>query len=273
VDAVLSTVDFAAVGDAILYTITVRNTGNVVLAAPQLTDPSAALLGCSPSLPLATLPSGASIVCTASHTATQADLDAGRVVNIAHASASAPDSTTVTADSPEVVTPARQHPGLVLAKLATLADRNGNAVGNPGEDIAYVLTARNDGNVTLRGVAVSDPMFPNLTCERQQPTDLAPGESYRCQGTHTIAAADVVNGTVVNTATASGASECSPGVVCEATVSDHAEAKIDAIPGSLPRTGIDTWRELRIATSLLLIGLFLLQRPIRRRREAEGTAT
>jgi hypothetical protein len=115
-------------------------------------------------------------------------------------------------------------------------------------------------------VAIVDPMFPTLACGRPQPADLPPGASYACTGTHTITAADVVDGRVRNTATAAGNSECSPGVVCSATVSDRAEAAIDATAAPLPRTGADVVRQLLLAGALSAFGLLVLLVPVARRR-------
>ncbi|MEZ4663484.1 MAG: hypothetical protein R2911_38570 [Caldilineaceae bacterium] len=38
----------------------------------------------------------------------------------------------------------------------------------------YTLTALNDGNGTLTGVAISDPKLGTLTCNPAQPATLAP---------------------------------------------------------------------------------------------------
>ena len=263
----------AAVGDVVPYTITVQNTGNVALSPVKIVDENATFGSCIPALPIATLASGAIVTCAATHTVTQADIDAGKVVNVAKATGTVPGAPAVSAGSPAVETPVRQLPNLVLAKTASLKDDNGNGTGNVGETVSYVLTARNGGNVTLRGVAVVDAMFPNLACDRPQPTDLAPGASYACHGAHLIVAGDVVNGKVLNTATASGNSECSPGVVCTATVSDHAEAAVDAAPAALPRTGANVLRQLTLAAAFSVLGLLVLLAPLGRRRRGDDDAT
>ena len=67
---------YDSVGDVIHYTIVATNTGNTTLAAVTVTDPDVSNLLCTPAngSPLAP---GASMNCTASHTVTQADIDAG----------------------------------------------------------------------------------------------------------------------------------------------------------------------------------------------------
>ena len=88
---------YDAVGDVIHYTIVATNTGNTTLAAVTVTDPNAvAGLACTPAngSPLAP---GASMTCTASHTVTQADIDAGHFQH-------RPVSTTVPVVRPRRVT-------------------------------------------------------------------------------------------------------------------------------------------------------------------------
>ena len=78
---------------------------------------------------------------------------------------------------------------------------------------------------------------------------------------------------MLNTASASGNSECSPGVVCSATVSDHAEAAVDAAPAALPRTGANVLRQLTLAAALSVLGLLVLLAPLGRRRRSDDDAT
>ncbi len=83
----------------ISYGYVVTNTGNVTLPGPfSVSDDKATDESCPAT---ATLAPGASITCTASYTITQADIDAGSVVNVASATngtvTSPPDTETVTA--------------------------------------------------------------------------------------------------------------------------------------------------------------------------------
>ena len=89
---------------------------------------------------------GASITCTASHTITQADLDAGSITNVATASSGALASNQDTATVNAV-----QSPVLRVVKSST-------PVGDGcGQVVPYTFTVTNTGNVTLTGVTVSDP--------------------------------------------------------------------------------------------------------------------
>ncbi|MDP5100398.1 MAG: hypothetical protein NWQ09_03650, partial [Nonlabens sp.] len=68
---------FNAAGNTITYNVTVRNTGNTTITNIALTDPNATLSQTS----IATLPVGGSVTLTATHIITQAELNAGFVLN------------------------------------------------------------------------------------------------------------------------------------------------------------------------------------------------
>ena len=110
-----STGPYAAVGDIISYSITVTNTGNQTLTGVSITDVGVgailrgvggAQVACSPAIP-ATLVPGASVVCTAIHTVTQADIDAGGYTNIAVG-----DSDQTAPGTDEATVPSAPHPAL-----------------------------------------------------------------------------------------------------------------------------------------------------------------
>ena len=187
----------ADVGDEIDYTLTATNAGNVTLTGVTVTDPKLGTLVCVPPQP-ATLAPGAQIVCTATYTLTQADLNSGQVQNIAttDSTETPPAQTTETVQLP-------QAPALAISKSGTL-DMTVVAPANeadPGDEVNYTLTATNTGNVTLTGVTISDPKLGTLVCTPSQPATLASGAQIVCTGTYTLTQADLDNGQVVNTAT------------------------------------------------------------------------
>ena len=210
-----TTVTYAAVGDVIDYTITVTNTGNVTLTDVDVTDPNAdpGSIVCVPATPL-TLAPGASTTCDATHTVTQADLDAGSVVNIATSAGQpptppgGPTPPVVTNPSNPVTVPATPAPALTTVKSSTTV-----TYAAVGDVIDYTITVTNTGNVTLTDVDVTDPLADpgSIVCVPAAPLTLAPGASTTCDATHTVTQADLDAGSVVNIATSTGQPPTPPG--------------------------------------------------------------
>nr|WP_255433562.1 choice-of-anchor K domain-containing protein [Tessaracoccus sp. MC1865] len=198
-DADVATYD--AVGDVITYTFVATNTGNVTLSNVTISDPLPGMseLTCVPVQP-ATLAPGATMTCTAAYAATQADLDAGSVYNLATTEGTPPAGEPVTDTDDETVTAAVE-PAILLVKTADVESYD--AVGDV---ITYTFVATNTGNVTLTNVTITDPLpnLSDLTCVPAQPTTLAPGESFECSAIYTVTQADLDNGSVDNTATTTG---------------------------------------------------------------------
>ena len=112
-DKTTTTLDYDSVGDIINYSYKVTNSGNVPLTPPYAVSDNKTTVSC-PQTPNPLLP-GAFITCTATYTVTQADLDAGQVVNIASASAMF-GQTPVTSNTDTVNVPALLGPELTLDK-------------------------------------------------------------------------------------------------------------------------------------------------------------
>src|SRR5690606_31277636 len=87
---------YSAEGEVIEYTIIVTNTGNVTLTNVQVTDDNADVTNVGT---ISELEVGQSETFTASHTITQADLDAGVVYNVATATGKDPKDRDVTGKS------------------------------------------------------------------------------------------------------------------------------------------------------------------------------
>ena len=84
------TTEFTAVGDTLDYEYLVTNSGNTTItSALTISDDQITIVNC-PALPAGGLLPGASVTCTATDVVTQADLDAGQIVN----TASVTDGTT-----------------------------------------------------------------------------------------------------------------------------------------------------------------------------------
>ncbi|NLV46054.1 MAG: DUF11 domain-containing protein, partial [Candidatus Hydrogenedentes bacterium] len=90
---------YSAVNDVITYTIVVENTGNVTLSNINVTDPLAGL-----NEAIVSLAPGASESYTPTYAITQADLDAGSVVNTASAAGVGPNEEPVSGSDSATVT-------------------------------------------------------------------------------------------------------------------------------------------------------------------------
>jgi uncharacterized repeat protein (TIGR01451 family) len=179
---------YAAVGDVIDYDYLVTNTGNVSLDGPVSVTDDKVNVTCPG---VGEFDPGEQVTCSASHTITQADIDAGSITNTASASA---DGTTSPDDAATVT--AVVGPGLSLVKTATPSSYQ--AVGDA---IAYEYLVTNTGNVTLAGpVTVSDDKV-TVTCPST--ADLDPGDQMTCTASYTITQADIDAGSITNVATAS----------------------------------------------------------------------
>ena len=210
-------------GDTITYTITATNTGNVSLSAISLTDSlgdADASLACVPPEAFDLAP-GASSTCTATHTVTQAEVDAGEVTNVASAIGTDPSGNRITDDSDDpddpsdvdpdgdgepddpTVTSLAQTPGLAVLKADAL-----NGTGAAGDTVDYTIVIINTGTVTIDNVTVSDSLADAdaaLDCSPTVvPATVAPGASFTCTTTHTVTQAEVDAGRVINAATAAG---------------------------------------------------------------------
>ena len=104
-----------------------------------------------------------SMTCTASHTITQADIDAGSYLNTSCVDAT---GATQACDSEDV--PAVQSPALSIEKSVSSVDGDTTPpfqVDAAGDVISYSVLVTNTGNETLTGVSVSDPRIANLDCD------------------------------------------------------------------------------------------------------------
>ena len=197
------------VGDVITYTFAVTNTGNTSLTNVVVTDPMVGLT--ITGNPIATLAVGASnATIKGTYTITQADIDAGKVVNTALATAQDPKENDVTDISGTSVdnntstdTPLTQKGSIVLVKKGVFADTNNDGFAQAGEKINYSFTITNTGNVTVTNIAIVDPM-PGLTITNSPIASLLAGANATVTGTYILTQADVDGGKVTNSALATG---------------------------------------------------------------------
>ena len=189
-----ATLPVTAVGQVLTYTFSVENTGNQTVSNIVVTDPLIPAVNCT----IATLaPAATDATCTGTYTVKQSDVDAGAIANTALASGSSPQGNPVTDDDTLVTPMPAALPSLTITKTPSLT-----SFDTPGDVIGYVFAVTNTGNVTLSNITVTDPLIPALSCSI---ASLAPGATNStCSGTYATNQTDLNNGSVPNTATASG---------------------------------------------------------------------
>ncbi|MCF6279166.1 MAG: Ig-like domain-containing protein [Flavobacteriaceae bacterium] len=206
------------VGDIITYAFTVTNTGNVTINNLMIDDATIGVTGLA--VVSGTLLPGQTGIASYDYAITQADIDAGGITNTATVTGQDPDGNDVvdTSDDPadlndddpnndgdpdDPTITNLNNPMLSIEKTGMIVDTNGNGiVGDPGDDINYVFTVTNTGNVDLTGITVSDPLFTVVG----GPIDLVTGanDTTTFTGTYTITGADTLAGEVINVAVATG---------------------------------------------------------------------
>jgi uncharacterized repeat protein (TIGR01451 family) len=187
--------NFSAPGTTITYLYLIVNTGNVTLHPVTLTDSRLGPITC----PVDTLAPLRLTVCTARYTTTQADVDGAGITNTGTATGTAPNGSTVSDDATLTIRPVH-NPAISLVKTASVP-----SFAEVGTPITYRYVVTNTGNVTLNPVTVTDPLpgLSRITCATAVPV-LAPGRSTVCLATYTTTQADLNNGHIANTGTATG---------------------------------------------------------------------
>jgi uncharacterized repeat protein (TIGR01451 family) len=183
---------FKALGETIVYRYTVKNDGTVTLNTVTLTDDRLGpVAGCDAE----TLAPGARTECTAAHAIDVADLEAGSIVNTATAESKTPSGETVKNTATDIVR-ADTTPALSMVKSASPSVFTG-----AGQTITYTFRVSNIGATPIGNIAIADPLsgLSPIVCPA---TSLAIAASMSCTATYTTTMADVVLGTLANTATA-----------------------------------------------------------------------
>lgn len=172
-----------------------------------------------------------------------------------------------------------------------------SAVGNT---ISYDFLVTNTGNVTLDGIIVNDtetaPATPaNLSAVDCPDSSLAPKASETCTATYTVTQSDVENGSVTDSATASGTPPVGAAVVSPASTLTLLAAPVSKVvtseqsggaavtssggavtpgTGSLAFTGFGpalVWTGV-VGAALITMGGLLLAAEVPRRRQRRGAA-
>ena len=201
---------FDAVGDVVSFRMRVTNSGNMTLTSVAVTDslvPGTCTVG-----PLA--PGATDNTCLFDYTATQADLDAGEIVNTATATAVAIDPAALVPPGTDTLT----SPGPTFAPALTVIkdgvlDLGADGIATVGDLITYMITTTNTGNVTVDNISIADPSADagSITYAAVDDTDgdgdidsLAPMAAATVTATHALTQPDIDAGFFNNSAAASG---------------------------------------------------------------------
>ena len=201
-------VEYGAAGEQITYAYTVTNSGNVTLHSIALTDSRLGAVSCLTT----TLAPGRATTCLGYHRTTQADVDAGQIVNAAIVVGDPPTGPPVT-DGDTAAVHATRAPSIAERKAAFPME-----YGAPGEKITYTYTVTNTGNETLHDVTLTDNQLGDVACPA---TVLAPGESMTCRAVKVTTRAEVAAGKLANVATVTGDPPTGPPVTDGDTQTVH----------------------------------------------------
>jgi hypothetical protein len=243
--------------ETITYEYRIVNTGEVTLTDITLVDD---VLG-EVTLPKTTLAPAESMTATAVHVVTDADADAGEVVNIGTVTGLTPDDQVVTDDDDEQVfvievLPVVLNPDISIVKTALIdADDDGlktvtyDADDAAGNMVEYEYLITNTGDVTLTDITLVDDVLGDIVLPK---TTLEPGESMTATATHLVTGADADEGQIVNVAEATGSTD---GGTVSAT-DDETVYVVEVL--QLALTGIDADIAGMLAAGLLALGGVLL---------------
>lgn len=200
----------AQVGEKILYTFTITNTGNVDISNLVINDAKLKLVNAVVT-PLILGPNAETVLSNASttYTITQADINAGQISNTAEAKGIYPNNgivkdtsgTTKTNNTPTVF----KFAILSLVKSSTVTDVNGNGFSDAGDRINYIFTIKNIGTSILTNITLADI---GATITGGPIVSLAPNQTNNTafSATYIITQDDVNKRFVYNTATATASS-------------------------------------------------------------------
>jgi len=269
----------AAVGDAVSYTFTVTNTGNVTVTGVGIDEQDFSGSGTLSAIdcPTDPLAPGDSVECTASYAVTQADLDAGSITNTATATAQDPNDGAVTSESSSATVDAGQSAGISLTKKA-----DPTIVHAAGDRVDYTFTVTNTGNVTLLDVSITEKGFSGdgtMSVVACPATTLAPQATTVCTATYRVTASDLSSAAITNTALASGVAGTTQTRVTSSASTARVIVEVPATPpppsgggndagggaGGVSTTGSPLGALTVLAMSLLVAGVGVLSVGRRRR--------
>ncbi|RYD98540.1 MAG: DUF11 domain-containing protein [Sphingobacteriales bacterium] len=183
-------------GQLVNYEIKVINTGNTTLKNIVVKDPNATITNGSP---IAQLNPGQTVLVLAQHTLTQADVDAGKVINQAELEGTDPNGDKITKNSDDPSTATPNDPTVVqIVSPGSISLVKKAVLSGDGNTITYSFEVNNPGIVTLSDVTISDPKFSSPIAVI--PSVLPPRSKGTATAVYTISAIEKLAGQVSNTA-------------------------------------------------------------------------
>ena len=213
-------------GEVINYKIIATNDGNLTLTNVKVEDALTGNVG-ENAFTIDTLAPDEAQTFDVRYVVTENDVLAGKVVNNATGTATDPTDP----DEPKTpVTPGEKedpietpNPSLAVVKTS---DKTG--VVKLGETITYTITVTNNGNVTINDIEVTDELTGNTGDNAFTIDRLAVGETKQFTATYTVTEDDILEGTIVNRATATGKDPRNEEVTGEGEVRVDTEEKDDS---------------------------------------------
>lgn len=176
------------VGEPIVWSYLVKNTGNVELKNIKVTDDKEGDIGTIASL----MPGAETILTTTGKAVKGAYTNTGTAEGwYGETAYTDQDVSNYTGIDPDA-------PALSINKSA-----NTSTYTAAGNIITYTILVTNTGNTTLTGVTVSDNLIPNLSVPEDYASGiLESGKTWTFTGTYTITSEDMNASSLTNTATA-----------------------------------------------------------------------
>jgi ELWxxDGT repeat protein len=195
-----ATTVFNTVGQTIDYSYVVTNIGAAALTGPVVVTDDKTTVSCPDVATIgdnnANLDPQESLTCISSYNITQADLNAGSVVN--NASASIGGATSNIASATATMAASK------VLSITTTA--NPTTYSQAGQTITFTYVVKNTGATTLGPAqfVVRDERLTNLiNCDAATKV-LAANESVTCAGSYIVTQNDLSAGSIISRATASG---------------------------------------------------------------------
>ena len=180
-------------GEPVTFTISVKNIYNTPKTITLTEKANVKFSNGENVIVFKDVPAGETVTAEATYTITSADILAGGFTNTVTADFTGGGSWT----AEDTVTTAELDTTLNVTKTSNVPDGQKAALG---QKITYTITVENAGNVPYTNVKVEDPLT-KLTATIET---LAVGETETFTTEYVVTEADVLKGSVLNTATATG---------------------------------------------------------------------